>query len=198
MHEYTAKKFNLPEVEGISKKQLDAHIKLYEGYVKHTNILQDEYHRIHEGDNPNKKFLLLELSRRYSFEFCGMRLHEYYFETLESGPKEINKDSNLYKAIEQKFGGIEGLEKIIKHVSGTRGSGWVILYWDNKVKNFIPKWVDEHHLGALPVDIVLAVDCWEHAYMIDHDTTGRGAYVEAYLNAVNWSVPEKWFEEVAK
>jgi len=195
---YTPKQFNIPTIEGISQKQIDAHLNLYEGYVKHTNILHDEYHRIHEGNLENKKFLLLELSRRFSFEFCGMRLHEYYFEALEEGAKEIDTGSGLFKALEKQFGSIDELKKIMSFISGTRGSGWAILYYDNRIGEFIPKWVDEHHLGHLPIPIILALDCWEHAYMIDHDTTGRGAYVEACLKNLNWSVVEKLYEEAAK
>jgi len=74
-----------------------------------------------------------------------------------------------------------------------------MFVYDSHVDQFNFAWVDEHHLGMLSsVHVVLALDCWEHAYMIDHDTTGRGKYVEAYLNAVNWGVVEEWFEKVVK
>jgi hypothetical protein len=34
---YTARTFDLPELKGLSKEQIEVHLKLYEGYVKHTN-----------------------------------------------------------------------------------------------------------------------------------------------------------------
>ena len=36
---YTAKKFNSPALKGISAKNIEEHVKLYEGYVKHTNLI---------------------------------------------------------------------------------------------------------------------------------------------------------------
>lgn len=199
MHEYEIKKFDLPEIEGISKKQLDAHIKLYEGYVKHGNIIVQETMKLHKSNNPNKDYLMKELWRRYSFEFNGMRSHEYYFGALEGGSKEINPESKLAKSIDKWVGSFEEFKKIMKFMSGTRGSGWVLFIYDKHIDNLNVIWVDEHHLGLLTsVDVILALDCWEHAYMIDHDTTGRGDYVEAYLNAVNWSVVEDWFNDVSK
>ncbi|PIP87219.1 hypothetical protein COW81_01365 [Candidatus Campbellbacteria bacterium CG22_combo_CG10-13_8_21_14_all_36_13] len=198
MHEYTAKTFDLPEIEGISKAQLDAHIKLYEGYVKHVNTIQQSTMSLHSSDNPNKDYMMKELWRRYGFEFNGMRNHEYYFGAIEGSPTSLNPESKLGKKIAE-WGGFEEVINIIKFMSGTRGSGWVMFVYDKVVDQFNFAWVDEHQIGMLSdTQIILALDCWEHAYMIDHDTTGRGAYVESYLNAVNWSVCEKWFEEVMK
>ena len=36
---YTPKTFNLPKLEGISEKQIKVHLALYEGYVKHVNLI---------------------------------------------------------------------------------------------------------------------------------------------------------------
>ena len=41
-------------------------------------------------------YALAELQRRFGFEFGGMRNHEYYFESLSGGKKEINKDGVLF------------------------------------------------------------------------------------------------------
>jgi len=199
MHTYDIQTFEIPPIEGISKKQIDAHLALYEGYVKHANILVEEVMKLHNSDNPNKHYLMKELWRRYGFEFDGMRSHEYYFNAVVRGPQALNTESKLGKKVTEWVGSYEELENILKFVTGTRGSGWTLLVYDKHQDFLEVVWVDEHHLGHLSsVDIILAIDCWEHAYMIDHDTTGRGAYVESYLAAINWSVPEKWFDEVVK
>ena len=39
---YQAKKFNLSGLNGISDQTLEMHFKLYEGYVKETNVLQEK------------------------------------------------------------------------------------------------------------------------------------------------------------
>jgi superoxide dismutase, Fe-Mn family len=39
---YTAKRFNLSGLHGISDRTLEMHLKLYGGYVKETNRLMDK------------------------------------------------------------------------------------------------------------------------------------------------------------
>jgi Fe-Mn family superoxide dismutase len=46
---YRAKKFNLNELNGISDQTLEMHFKLYEGYVKETNTLQEKVSAILQG-----------------------------------------------------------------------------------------------------------------------------------------------------
>ena len=38
---YTEKKFNLPELKGLSKESVDAHLGLYAGYVKNLNLIHE-------------------------------------------------------------------------------------------------------------------------------------------------------------
>ena len=45
--------------------------------------------------------------RRRSFEFDGMRLHEYYFEQFEKGPKAFDPESALGKAIAAQYGNLD-------------------------------------------------------------------------------------------
>ena len=92
----------------------------------------------------------------------------------------------------------KGWIKIISDVSKTRGSGWTMLYYDKDGGNkpFIIGWTDEHHIGSFSsLPVILALDCWEHAYMVDYLPGERGKYVEAYLGAVNWDVVNGWFEK---
>ena len=43
---YRAKQFNLSGLKGISDQTLEMHFKLYEGYVKETNTLQEKISQI--------------------------------------------------------------------------------------------------------------------------------------------------------
>ena len=76
---YEAKKFNIPELSGISKQSIEEHLKLYEGYVKHVNHIRTEL------ENVSDAYAKSEMLRRLGFEFGGMRNHEYYFEQFEDG-----------------------------------------------------------------------------------------------------------------
>jgi len=78
---YTEKQFTLPTIEGLSEKQIDVHLKLYAGYVKHTNLIQEQIASLKEAKT--SQYVIDELRRRFAFEFDGMRMHEYYFEGFE-------------------------------------------------------------------------------------------------------------------
>ena len=85
MYTYTAKKFSLPALSGLSEKQVAAHIGLYEGYVKHVNLIAERLSAVRSGELTLDPYIVSELRRRFAFEFDGMRMHEYYFTQLEGG-----------------------------------------------------------------------------------------------------------------
>lgn len=193
MQNYIAQKFDIPALAGISQAQIDAHIALYEGYVKHTNLI---FEKIQALDPEADVYLAQELGRRLGFEWNGMRLHEFYFGALVGGPTPCTPESSLGAALIKQFGDYEKFADALTEVGMSRGSGWALLYWDHASAQFLIHWADEHHLGHLAtLPVILALDCWEHAYMIDHDTTGRKKYIESYLANLNWSTINNWFEK---
>src|SRR5256886_13213666 len=81
---YEAKQFTLSGLKGISDQTLEMHFKLYEGYVKETNKLQERIAEFLKDAKVDQEEMPLysELKRRLGFEFNGMVLHEYYFANL--------------------------------------------------------------------------------------------------------------------
>ena len=188
---YAAKTFDLPELKGLSKKQIEVHLALYEGYVKHTNLIMERIQKLREEDTEGNAFLINELRRRLGFEFDGMRMHEYYFEQFEGGPSSLAEDDTLAKAATEKYGSADGLVAHVKEVAGTRGIGWVVVYYDPRGKTLHTAFVNDHELGQLAgLPIVLALDLWEHAFMVDYVPAEKKTYVEAFLDNLNWSVCE--------
>ncbi len=53
MQHYEPKTFTLPNLSGISIKNIEEHLKLYQGYVKHTNLIID---RIAEYTTDTEKY----------------------------------------------------------------------------------------------------------------------------------------------
>src|ERR671927_1074825 len=84
---YQPKQFDLSGLNGISDETLEMHFKLYEGYVKETNKLNEKISDfIKDGKVDQEEFAeYSELTRRLGFEYNGMVLHEYYFDNLKSG-----------------------------------------------------------------------------------------------------------------
>jgi Fe-Mn family superoxide dismutase len=198
---YTAKKFDLPTLTGLSEKQIKVHLALYEGYVKNINLIMETlkgYAAYGDKASDGDKLAIAELRRRLAFEFDGMRMHEYYFAQFE-GEKGGSPESALAKAAAEKYGSGENFIKHIKEVAGTRGIGWVVVYSDPIGKTLHTVFVADHELGQLAgLPILLALDLWEHAYMVDYVPADKKNYVDAFLANLNWTVIEKRFEDSMK
>ncbi len=195
MHKYEEKKFTLPEIKGISKTTIEVHLKLYAGYVKHTNLITEKIAEMKE-DSEKNAYALGELQRRFSFEFNGMRNHEIYFAALEGGAKPLPQDSGFKKAIEEEFGSWDGWIAALTAIGQTRGIGWAMLYYDTHAGKLVHSWVDEQHLGHLNgCPMIIGVDMWEHAYLMDYIPSEKKKYIAAYLENINWEVVEENFKK---
>ncbi|HVX91507.1 MAG TPA: Fe-Mn family superoxide dismutase [Candidatus Paceibacterota bacterium] len=194
---YDVRKFNLPELKGLSKKQIDVHLSLYEGYVKHVNLIMEKIAAMKESDAEGNAYVMAELRRRLGFEFDGMRMHEYYFEQFEGG-NQGNPDSALAKAAAERYGSGEQFLAHIKEVAGTRGIGWVVVYYDAVGKMLHTAWVNDHEIGQLGgCPVILALDLWEHAYMVDYLPAEKKNYIDAFFDNLNWNVCEARFDKAS-
>jgi superoxide dismutase, Fe-Mn family len=190
---YTAKQFNIPQLEGISEKQLKIHLALYEGYVKHVNLIMTTIAQYQGTDDEGGKYAVAELRRRLPFEFDGMRMHEYYFSQFEGGVRAPDESSALYEAASARYGE-KGLVGHIKDVAAARGIGWVVVYHDQVGETLQTVFVNDHELGQLAgLPIILALDLWEHAYMVDYVPADKKNYIDAFFANLNWGVIEKRF-----
>lgn len=198
MHTYTATTFNLPELPGLSEKQIKVHIGLYEGYVKHVNILREQIADLTALDKEKYAYAVTETRRRLGFEFNGMRMHEYYFTQLEGGAQALAADSALERALCEKYGSVENFITHFTQVGMSRGIGWSVLYADPVAGTVHTAWVSDHELGQLGgLPIILAMDMWEHAFMVDYIPVEKKNYIEAFLKNVNWSVVDERFVKLA-
>jgi len=188
-------KFNIGELTGMSADSVTEHLKLYAGYVKHTNLILSKIEEMSKDSEANA-YALGELQRRFGFEFDGMRNHEYYFKSLEGGAQSLSSESALINAIAKEWGSFDAWLTRFKAVALTRGIGWAILYYDKTTGRLLNSWVDEQHLGHLTgLSPILALDVWEHAFVPDYKASGKKAYVEDFFKNLNWSVIEKNFSD---
>jgi Fe-Mn family superoxide dismutase len=179
--------FTLPELDGISTDTITNHLGLYQGYVKHVNLIQEKI-TAYSSDAENNAFAIAEMQRRLGFEFGGMRNHEYYFAQLEGGFNAL-PDGTLKSKIEQQWGSFEVWLQRFRQIAMTRGVGWAMLYYDAHTDQLVQTWVDEQHIGQLAdLNIVLALDMWEHSYMRDYVSGEKGKYIDAFFANLNWEV----------
>lgn len=190
---YVEKKFTVPPLEGISQKSVEEHLGLYAGYIKNFNALSEMLSTYAKEDMEKHAHALSELIRRRSFEFGGMRLHELYFSQFEGGAQPLG-DGAFKAALEKEYAKVEHVVPYLTAIGMMRGPGWALLYWDPQGKQFLAGFSGEQHQGhftTLPV--ILALDVWEHAYLLDYGAQGKAKYIEAFFKNLNWSVCEERF-----
>lgn len=187
---YEPKKFEqLLGIDGLSEQLLRNHFALYEGYVANTNKVVDSIVGALDGDRvATPEFA--EVTRRFGWEFDGMRLHELYFANMTKGGAAFDADSPLGKKIIEEFGSFERWEKHFRAVGAMRGIGWVALYQDDVTGTMYNLWIGEHdggHMaGGKPL---LVMDVFEHAYMLDYGTK-KADYIEVFMKNINWRAVE--------
>ncbi len=186
---YTAKDYSrLIGMSGFSETLLKNHFTLYQGYVTNTNKLLDTLDGLlKEGKTATPEYA--EMTRRFGWEFDGMRLHEYYFENL-GGHGSLDKNGAAGQKLAQAFGSYENWEKDFKAVGAMRGIGWAMLYQDPASGNLFNVWINEHDGGHLAgCKPILIMDVFEHAFMIDYGLK-RADYITAFFNHVDWAAVE--------
>src|SRR5258706_1723564 len=104
---YKARTFDLSDLTGISNETLAMHFKLYEGYVRNTNTLNERIAQFIKGGevDATKTAGFSELKRRFGFEYNGMVLHEYFFDNMtKQGTGDPTRSSAFIQAAESGFG----------------------------------------------------------------------------------------------
>lgn len=143
----------------MSKETLDLHYeKLAKGYAQRYN---DK-----EGDP--------------EFNYAGTFLHNLWFTQFReirsnnkpNGPMLgfVNKHYGSYDSFKAQF-----LEEALK----IQGSGWIYLAYDGKIKT-----IKNHEVRD---DILLLVDWWEHAWILDYGSDKK-RYLKELWKIISWTV----------
>lgn len=184
---HIAKDFSslLGTLAGLSDAQLSTHFKLYEGYVKKINEIEEKLMTVDKSLANYSFGEYSELKRREAVAFNGTYLHEMYFENMKGTPTE---GSDVLKvALEKAFGSMENWEKDLRACAAST-PGWVLLTY-NKMDEMLHHYIMfEHHMNY-PVHQIplMALDCWEHAFMIDYGVD-KPSYLNAFVKNLNWEV----------
>ncbi len=192
MNSYKARQFNLSGLQGISDQTLEMHFKLYEGYVKESNRLNEKISEFIQDGNVDQEEMpaYSELTRRLGFEYNGMVLHEYYFENLKKGvgTGDPDRTSQFLKAAEASFGSYEIWKADFVGIGKMRGVGWAICYENPANGRLSNHWITLHETGNVAgFNPILVMDVWEHAYLLDYKPADRPKYIEAFFTNIDWS-----------
>jgi len=142
-----------------------------------------------DNTKPNYSFNeFSELKRREAVAFNGSFLHELYFENLGA-------DETISPRLQKAMDAQGGQEKLLAELKAVAlgGPGWALLTHNRRDGRLHTYFVAEHHIG-LPVeqDLLLVLDSWEHAFMVDFGIK-RPDYINAFMQNIKWSEVSKRF-----
>src|SRR5213593_4572324 len=193
---YKARQFNLSNLQGISDETLEMHFKLYEGYVKETNKLNEKIAEFVKGGKVDQEEFAeySELNRRLGFEYNGMVLHEYYFDNLKhgGGTGDPTGRTGFRQAAEESFGSYNIWKADFVGIGKMRGVGWAICNQNPANGRLSNHWITLHETGNVAgFNPILVMDVWEHAYLLDYKPAERPKYIEAFFTNIAWSAVEE-------
>ena len=179
----------LLELDGISRAAVEAHYKLYQGYVSKRNEILGRL----EGadlDSANQVYSdLRALKLDLSFAIGGIKNHEIYFDHL--GGDGGDPQGAIRDLIVRDFRSIDAWRADLKATGmAARGWAWTAYDWDEgrlfnylgDAQNTFPVW------NATPL---VALDVYEHAYFLDYQTD-RASYIDAFFANLDWGIVNDW------
>ena len=182
----------LLELDGISRETVEAHYKLYQGYVNKRNEILGKLAGVDLGAANQVYSELRALKVDLSFAVGGIKNHELYFEHL--GGSGGDPAGVFGELVRRDFGSVETWRTDLKATGiAGRGWAWTAYDWDEgrlfnyigDAQNTFPVW------NATPL---VALDVYEHAYFIDF-ATDRASYIDAFFNNLDFDVVNNWVQQ---
>ena len=184
-------KRSLLELDGISRAAVEAHYKLYEGYVAKRNEILGLLADVDLGSANQAYSAFRALKVDLTFAIGGIKNHEVYFDQL--GGDGGDPQGAIRDLIERDFGSIDAWRADLKATGmAARGWAWMAYDWDERrlfnylgdAQNTFPVW------NATPL---IALDVYEHAYFLDYQTD-RASYIDVFFANLDWSVVNEWVD----
>jgi Fe-Mn family superoxide dismutase len=179
----------LYQLDGISRETIEAHYRLYEGYVSKRNEILTQLSGVDLASANQVYSELRALKTDLTFAVGGIKNHEIYFEHL--GGDGGDPDGAFARLVQRDFGSVDAWREDLRATGmAARGWAWTAYDWDEgrlfnylgDAQNTFPVW------NATPL---VALDVYEHAYFLDY-RTDRASYIEAFFNNLDWTVVNAW------
>jgi superoxide dismutase, Fe-Mn family len=181
----------LLELDGISRAAVEAHYKLYQGYVAKRNEILGLLADV-DLESANQAYSALRsLKVDLTFAVGGIKNHEIYFDHL--GGDGGDPQGAIRDLIERDFGSVDVWRADLKATGmAARGWAWTAYDWDERrlfnylgdAQNTFPVW------NASPL---VALDVYEHAYFLDYQTD-RASYIDVFFANLDWGVVNEWVD----
>ena len=180
---------SLYELDGISRATIEAHYKLYEGYVSKRNEIMAKLAEIDLAAANQVYSEVRALKVELSFALGGIKNHEIYFEHLGGGGSDPG--GAIGALIARDFGSAAAWRADLKATGmAGRGWAWTAYDWDEgRLFNYVGDTQNTYPIwNATPL---VALDVYEHAYFLDYQTD-RASYIDAFFDNLDWSTINDW------
>jgi Fe-Mn family superoxide dismutase len=181
----------LLELDGISRQTIEAHYKLYQGYVAKRNEILGKLAEVDvsAANQVYSDFRALKVD--LSFAVGGVKNHEVYFEHL--GGDGGDPDGPIGTLVRRDFGSIDAWRTDLKATGmAGRGWAWTAYDWDEgRLFNYIGD--AQNTFAVWNATPLVALDVYEHAYFLDYQTD-RASYIESFFKNLDWTVVNGWVE----
>jgi Fe-Mn family superoxide dismutase len=179
----------LLQLDGISRASVEAHYKLYEGYVAKRNEILGKLGSADRSSANQTYSELRALKVELSFAVGGIKNHEVYFEHL--GGDGGDPRGAIADLIARDFGSTDAWRADLKATGlAGRGWAWTAYDWDEgRLFNYIGDAQNTYPIwNATPL---VALDVYEHAYFLDFQTD-RAGYIDRFFDNLDWAVVNDW------
>ena len=162
--------------------------KHHAGYVKNLNAAL--------AGTADEKLSLNEIFAKVSSMSTAVRNnagghynHELFWSVL-TPEKNTKMSAELEKAVNETFGGLDGLKEKINAAAATRfGSGWAWLVVTKEGKLVVSSTANQDNPLMDNAEVkgtpIFGIDVWEHAYYLKYQNR-RPEYINAFYNVVDW------------
>ena len=160
----------LLELDRISRASVEAHYKLYQGYVAKRNEILGKLAAVDLGSANQVYSEVRALKVELSFAIGDL--------------------------IKRDFGSVQAWRDDLKATGmAGRGWAWTAYDWDEgKLFNYVGDAQNTYPIwNATPL---VALDVYEHAYFLDFQTD-RAAYIDAFFDNLDWAVVNDWVSKYA-
>ncbi|MDA0772808.1 MAG: twin-arginine translocation signal domain-containing protein [Cyanobacteria bacterium] len=184
--EYTKKDFSRLTQDtnlGLSPEMINNHLGLYAKYVDKVNQSEAE---MRAGE-------ITELGmKNLAFSLNGMALHDIYFSNMNSSKSKASKA--LSKAINESYGSFDSYYRNLTNIA-TQVKGWSITAV-NLLNGKLINYGTEDHSANFPnfVMPILALDVYEHAYVIDFGDDGKNSYLDSFTAIIDWDLVSRRYD----
>ena len=180
---------SLYELDGISRESVEAHYKLYQGYIAKRNEILGKLDGVDLSAANQVYSDLRALKVDLTFAIGGIKNHEIYFEHLGGDGGE--PDGPFGQLVERDFGSVDAWRDDLKATGmAGRGWAWTAYDWDEgRLFNYIGDTQNSYPIwNATPL---VALDVYEHAYFLDYQTD-RASYIDAFFANLDWGTVNDW------